>query len=87
LSALSRLYGTTSIGGAVGVGTVFQLTLAGVETILHDFAGAPSDGQEPDSSLTHDAAGNLYGTAAIGGSGDCPPGLGVGCGTIFKVVP
>ncbi len=29
------LYGTTSAGGALDQGTVFQLTLAGVETVLH----------------------------------------------------
>jgi hypothetical protein len=32
-------------------------------TLLHSFAGYPSDGQNPQSGLIKDASGNLYGTS------------------------
>jgi uncharacterized repeat protein (TIGR03803 family) len=38
-------------------------------TVLHVFGGT-EDGQNPDVGLTIDAAGNLYGTTATGGSGE-----------------
>lgn len=65
------LYGTTSLGGANASGTVFSVTLAGVETVLHAFTGG-NDGSFPWSSLIH-LHGKLYGTAAGGGAN----GLGV----------
>src|SRR5579864_2147512 len=51
--------------------------------VLHTFHGA--NGASPVGVLTRDAAGNLYGTTAIGGSGKgvCTP-FG-GCGTAFKL--
>jgi uncharacterized repeat protein (TIGR03803 family) len=66
-----NLYGTTVFGGtgsacgSNGCGTVFKLTPAGVETVLHDFAGFP-DGEYP-SGLVLDKKGNLYGTTQGGG--------------------
>jgi uncharacterized repeat protein (TIGR03803 family) len=47
---------------------VFELSAAGTETILHSFAGAPSDGNAPLGPLLMDANGNLYGTTYAGGS-------------------
>jgi uncharacterized repeat protein (TIGR03803 family) len=49
-------------------------------TTLYTFTG--SDGAFP-SSLTIDAAGNLYGTALNGGDLNC--GGGFGCGVVFEV--
>ena len=40
------------------------------------------DGFYPDSSLTIDAKGNLYGTTYYGGTGETCSG---GCGTVFKL--
>jgi uncharacterized repeat protein (TIGR03803 family) len=71
------LYGTTPHGGAFDYGTVFKLSTTGNETILHNFAGYPSDGQYPYARLIRDAAGNLYGTTTEGGS--------VGYGTVYKL--
>ena len=34
------LYGTTGAGGQLNQGTVFRLTLAGGETVLHSFGTA-----------------------------------------------
>jgi uncharacterized repeat protein (TIGR03803 family) len=56
-SALARdaqgnLYGTTTLGGAYGFGTVFELSPSGTLTILHSFTGGidvtfAMDGQNP----------------------------------------
>jgi uncharacterized repeat protein (TIGR03803 family) len=56
--ATGNLYGTTTIGGAYGWGTVFELspTAGGgwTETVLHSFNG--NDGQAPNSLLIFDSA-------------------------------
>ena len=64
-----NLYGTTEVCGASGVGTVFKLTKAGKESILHSFAGGSSDGEFPSfTSLIMDTKGNFYGVAEQGGT-------------------
>lgn len=76
-----NLYGTTTMGGAYGAGTIFQLDPSGNETILHSFI-AIIDGGQPKSGLLRDAVGNLYGTTFWGGGTGCE---GTGCGTVFKL--
>jgi uncharacterized repeat protein (TIGR03803 family) len=76
--AAGNLYGTTSGGGAHGVGTVFKLCPTGAETVLYSFAGG-ADGANPFAGLIRDEAGNLYGTTTGGGPS--------GQGTVFKVDP
>ncbi len=72
-----NLYGTTASGGSqsslcgvYGCGTVFELTPSSggqwTKRTLHSFTGG-LDGWSPFSSLVIDAAGNLYGTAELGG--------------------
>jgi uncharacterized repeat protein (TIGR03803 family) len=51
--------------------------------VLHAFS-AQLDGSGPYGGLIADAAGNLYGTTASGGSSGCG-GIAYGCGTVFKV--
>jgi len=80
------LYGTTINGGNYGYGVVFKLATSGKEKVLHHFTGN-SDGGNPYAGLTADAAGNLYGSAAVGGDIKCSAGNGVGCGVVFKVSP
>ena len=82
----NNLYGTTAYGGAYpqgngGGGTVFKLTPAGTETILHSFCAQPrcADGSNPWASLIMDKKGNLYGTTFWGGAN--------GYGTVFKIAP
>lgn len=69
-----NFYGTTGDGAIKtgrcaprGCGVVFKLSATGQETVLHTFTGG-ADGGQPFSGLIRDAAGNLYGTAEIGGS-------------------
>jgi uncharacterized repeat protein (TIGR03803 family) len=88
-----NLYGTTAYNsGKYGLGNVFELspTKSGSwkETVLHDFAGG-DDGAYPLDSLIFDAAGNLYGTAQLGGQGEClnQGKLKLGCGIVFKLSP
>jgi len=84
-----NLYGTTKFGGGTncnqGCGTVFELTPGSggwTETVLYTFSGS-SDGSEPSARLLIDAAGNLYGTTALGGNVGSV--CSSGCGTVFKL--
>ena len=80
--AAGNLYGTTYSGGTANEGTVFKVTPAGVETILHSFRGSP-DGANPVNTVTLDAKGNIYGMTFYGGDTTCSSG----CGILFKVTP
>ena len=77
IDSAGNLYGTTQNGGVSGLGTVFRITAAGTETILHSFGTTATDGQIPRASVVMDKAGNLYGTTSKGG----PYQLG----TVFKI--
>jgi uncharacterized repeat protein (TIGR03803 family) len=86
-----NLYGETGYGGASscngsGCGTVYELDTAGHETVLYNFSGG-SDGDFPAGGLTWDKAGNLYGTAIYGGSGQPICTGGEGCGTVYELSP
>jgi uncharacterized repeat protein (TIGR03803 family) len=75
-------YGTTEGGGAYNRGTVFKITAAGVETVLHSFSGHSGlsgsvDAASPQSSLILGSDGNFYGTTTLGGAYDQ--------GTVFSV--
>lgn len=78
-----NLYGTTIDGGAracngalLGCGTIFKVDAKGKETVLYRFRGG-QDGWYPTSQLTRDEAGNLYGSANMGGA--------YNFGTLFKL--
>jgi uncharacterized repeat protein (TIGR03803 family) len=71
-----NLYGTTTAGGTYGLGTVFRLTPAGVESVLWSF-GATGDGQAPKNRLIQGSDGNLYGTTESGGA--------FGYGTVYQL--
>jgi uncharacterized repeat protein (TIGR03803 family) len=82
-----NLYGTTSEGGSgpcdishpptTGCGVIFKVSTTGNETVLHSFAGYPTDGATLYSWLARDSAGNLYGTTSEGGA--------YGDGAVFKL--
>jgi uncharacterized repeat protein (TIGR03803 family) len=67
IDSAGNIYGTSVQGGTYGGGTVFQVTPAGVHTVLYNFTGG-ADGGEPYKGVTLDAEGNLYGTAVTGGA-------------------
>lgn len=66
INVKGALYGVTYQGGAHRRGTVFSISTAGKERVLHSFSGG-SDGQYPGASLL-DVGGILYGTTLFGGA-------------------
>lgn len=78
MDVAGNLYGTTYGGGANGLGTVFKISPAGVETVLHSFTGGTTDGAIPQAGLMTDSTGTLYGTTTAGGGAN-------GGGTVFKI--
>jgi uncharacterized repeat protein (TIGR03803 family) len=86
LDAGGDIYGTTVRGGAIGPkhqGTVFELLAPGggagsyKEKVLWSFSGP--NGANPYGIPVLDSAGNLYGTAAVGGTNNA--------GVVFEVTP
>jgi len=92
-----NFYGTTQNGGANSCsssgethdcGTLFKVTPAGVETVLHSFGSGQNagflgqDGIAPTGTLALASDGSIYGATSSGGEGRCG-GL-FGCGTIFR---
>jgi uncharacterized repeat protein (TIGR03803 family) len=90
-----NLYGTTTGGGTStspscfgGCGTVFELSPQPggqwTESVLYNFCSQVgcADGNDPAGALVFDAAGNLYGTTAYGGSSSL-----TASGTIFQLAP
>ncbi len=73
-----NLYGTTSEGGASGVGVVFKVDPSGNETVLYTFTGG-ADGSVPWAGVIMDKKGNLYGTTLGGGTGNG--------GVVYKLTP
>ncbi len=76
LDSSGNLYGTTVSGGANGNGTVFKIA-AGTGTITTLASFATASGLNPQSGITLDSGGNIYGTANGGGTS--------GYGTLFKI--
>jgi uncharacterized repeat protein (TIGR03803 family) len=63
-----NLYGICDSGGADDDGTIYELNSKGTLTLLHSFAGGPTDGGTPWGGVIQDSKGNLYGTTLEGGS-------------------
>jgi uncharacterized repeat protein (TIGR03803 family) len=77
ISSKGWLYGTTSLGGAYGGGTLFR-TRNGVIDTLWNF-GSGNDGAVPNCDLIIDSSGTIYGTTFYGGT--------AGYGTVFSLAP
>jgi uncharacterized repeat protein (TIGR03803 family) len=79
------LYGTTQSGGTYDKkGTVFSVSEAGDERVLHSF-GNGDDGAVPMANAI-DVSGTLYGTTEWGGRGTCQNGpFYSGCGTVYRI--
>jgi uncharacterized repeat protein (TIGR03803 family) len=75
------LYGTTEYGGGgcgnYGCGTVYSITTAGTERMLHTFAHA-YDGFNPLAGLAN-VNGTLYGTTSVNRTSGCL------CGTVYSI--
>jgi len=78
---IGSLYGTTTVGGAYGWGTVFRLNRNSkggwMETVLHSFRDRP--GADATGRLIFDATGILYGSTA----GDATNTFG----SVFEITP
>ncbi len=76
-----NFYGTAFLGGAHGLGTVFEITPAGQLTTLYSFCSQTdcADGLEPWAGLVQGGNGNLFGTTLAGGA--------FGAGTVFQITP
>ncbi len=74
-----NLYGTTELGGASGLGSVFVLKATGHERLLLSFSG--SEGAYTNAGVNLSSAGTLYGSTYQGGRGSCMGGWG----TVFKL--
>ncbi len=94
LDKSGNVYGAAGGGGTKGCngggcGTIFELSPTKIgpwkETVLHRFAGPPSDGRDPNA-LAFDGDGNLDGLTPIGGAG-CTTSFDPGCGTVFQLSP
>jgi uncharacterized repeat protein (TIGR03803 family) len=73
----SNLYGMTSVGGSVNLGSVFKIGTDGTGfSLLHSFTGTSSNGRNPYGSLVQSGS-NLYGMTSGAGQ--------YGNGTIFKI--
>jgi uncharacterized repeat protein (TIGR03803 family) len=75
LGADGNFYGTSTGGGTSGQGTFFQMTPAGVLTVLYSFTG--TTGATPAAELIQIANGEFFGTTRAGGES--------GNGTVFKI--
>jgi hypothetical protein len=93
-----NMYGATQDGGLSSCisiyqcGTMYELTQENgvwTETVLYVFQGNTNgDGASPFGGLVVDGSGNLYGTTAYGGTGECVLlGSKMGCGTVFELSP
>ena len=74
---LGNLYGTTTYGNA-NLGTVYEITPTGTESVLHRFNKDGTDGYHPYGGVIL-MKNALYGTTLAGGANDM--------GTVYKVVP
>jgi uncharacterized repeat protein (TIGR03803 family) len=78
-----NFYGTTRFGGingagcTIGCGVVYKMASSGKITVLHSFAGYPSDGSLPVGVLVQANDGTLYGTTYQGGANNQ--------GIVFKI--
>jgi uncharacterized repeat protein (TIGR03803 family) len=84
-----NLYGTASVGGTYGNGTVFRLVHSGSNWVffpLYNFKGG-YDGDAPFGPLTIGPDGAFYGTTLAGGYFQGDYCRGGGCGVVFRLRP
>jgi uncharacterized repeat protein (TIGR03803 family) len=80
-----NLFGTTTVGGSLGGGTIFELVASSSTRrpqlrVLHSFRqAAPNPGGSVPGGLVFDPLGNLYGPTLLGGSAND--------GIVFQLTP
>jgi uncharacterized repeat protein (TIGR03803 family) len=80
-----NLYGTTTVGGTGGLGTIYALVQSPAgsgtwhEATLYNFPANGKNGSDPQFDLLQGKDGSLYGVTALGGS--------AGNGAVFKLSP
>jgi uncharacterized repeat protein (TIGR03803 family) len=79
-----EIYGTTTVGGGPGYGTVFKIAPGSMLTTLHTFD--LTDGANPYAKLAQGTDGNFYGTTVHGGA-NCQNQQEDGCGIVFSMTP
>ena len=85
------LYGSAFGGGAHNEGAIFNVTVPPTPCITTlctwreslPFSFNYTDGAAPQSAVTFDGQGNIYGAAPAGGVAGCMEG----CGVVFKLTP
>jgi len=87
---VGNLYGAALVN-STWRGVIFELRPSPdgswSESVIHTFAGYPTDGSEPGGGLIFDETGSLYGTTYAGGSQAGCGFSGTGCGTVFRLSP
>jgi uncharacterized repeat protein (TIGR03803 family) len=83
LDAAGNLYGMTAVGGASGLGVIYQVKPQSDGSwklvVIHNFTGGNDGSSGSAGRLLLDSVGNLYGVATAGGFN--------GKGTAFKLSP
>jgi uncharacterized repeat protein (TIGR03803 family) len=74
-----NLWGMTADGGAYLGGTIFEITAAGVYSVVYSFKKDGADGNFPQAGLLLDKNGNFWGTTQLGGASNA--------GTVFAFTP
>ena len=90
VDANGDLFGTTASGGAYSDGTVFEIKNTGT-VAAPSYASAPitlvsftgANGATPETALTMDANGDLFGTT-VSGTGGVDPSFTLS-GTVFEI--
>lgn len=83
LDAAGNVYGTSGWTGLYYDGEVFKLTRSNGGWTYSSVSFDGSNGDLLVGGVVLDTAGNIYGTADLGGSGQCLEG----CGTVWEITP
>jgi uncharacterized repeat protein (TIGR03803 family) len=75
----TRFGGVNGVGCQIGCGVMYKVNGAGVITVLHSFAGYPTEGSDPLGAMVQGSDGSFYGITNTGGAANL--------GTVFKITP
>lgn len=81
-SSQGDLIGSTQVGGPLGRGTVFRVSMDGASTVVRVFPAFAGDGRSPVGQLVELDDGSILGATIEGGIVGCD---GNGCGTVYRI--